>query len=206
MYRLFIGLFALLFSINAAAAPDDAVQSSNSATAPLVELKTDLGTIVIQLYAEKAPRTAENFLTLVNNGFYDGVIFHRVIPGFVAQAGGYTFDFQRKPEQATVVNESASGLKNERGTVAMARTSDPDSASTQFYINLQDNPSLNATDKKPGYTVFGKVILGFDVAEKIAAEPRGQFRPFPDAPNVPVRILQASVIKSGAATADRATK
>lgn len=169
---------------------------AQSEAAPQVQLKTDLGTMVVELYPEKAPKTVENFLKLVRDGFYNGLIFHRVIPGFVAQTGGYTFDFQRKPVETTVVNESASGLKNLQGTLAMARTSDPDSASSQFYINLSDNPNLDAKPEVPGYTVFGKVVEGFDVALKIAEEPRGQYRSFPDAPSVPVRILEASVVNS----------
>lgn len=203
MYQLLIGL-TLFLCINVNAAVNAADQNAQVATkahattASLVELKTDLGTMVIQLYDKKAPLTVKNFLSLVNEGFYDGVIFHRVIPNFVAQAGGYTFDFQRKPTQATVVNESNNGLDNTQATVAMARTRDPNSASTQFYINLRDNPSLNATADKPGYTVFGKVIQGFDVAQKIAQEPRGQYQGFRDAPNVPVRILEATVIDADA--------
>jgi peptidyl-prolyl cis-trans isomerase A (cyclophilin A) len=200
MNRLFIGL--ILFLCIAAKAANTGTQTAAtlspetlSPATRLVELKTDLGTMVVELYGKEAPHTVENFLSLVNKGFYDGVIFHRVIPGFVAQAGGYTFDFQHKPTQRTVVNESANALKNTRGTLAMARTRDPDSASTQFYINLRDNPTLDAKADKPGYTVFGKVIEGFAVAEKIAQEPRGQYRSFPDAPNVPVRILEANVVQ-----------
>ena len=199
IYRLFIGL-ALVLSL-AARAADTQTEATHR-----VALKTDLGTMVAELYGKQAPHTVENFVALVNEGFYDGVIFHRVIPGFVAQAGGYTFDFQHKPTRPSVVNESANGLKNSQGTLAMARTRDPDSASTQFYINLRDNPSLNAAADKPGYTVFGKLIKGFEVAEKIALEPRGQYRAFPEAPNAPVRILEARVIQSGEAAEPKKTK
>jgi peptidyl-prolyl cis-trans isomerase A (cyclophilin A) len=172
-------------------------QSNTSADAsenPRVALETDLGTLVLQLYPAQAPETVKNFLNLVERDYYDGVIFHRVIPGFVAQAGGYTFDFQQKPAQDTVVNESANGLNNRRSTVAMARRSDPDSASAQFFINLSDNENLDATENRPGYTVFGEVIEGYEVAQAIAEEPRGQYRSFPDAPNTPVRILDAKVV------------
>lgn len=165
---------------------------------PEVELKTDLGTIRVALYADKAPATVENFLAYVDSGFYNGVIFHRVIPGFMAQTGGHTFDFQKKETREPVVNESDNGLSNERGTLAMARTSDPDSATSQFFINLVDNVRLDAKEDGPGYTVFGEVKAGMEVVEKIAAEPRGRYRSFPDAPNVPVRILTAKRIDGDA--------
>ncbi|WP_242523940.1 peptidylprolyl isomerase [Microbulbifer salipaludis] len=158
---------------------------------PRVELETDLGTIELVLYADKAPETVENFLAYVDSGFYNGTIFHRVIPGFMAQGGGFTFDFQEKPTRDPVVNESNNGLSNERGTISMARTNDPDSATAQFFINLVDNSRLDGSADKPGYTVFGKVLLGMSVVQQIAAEPRGQHKAFRDAPNTPVRILKA---------------
>ncbi|MCQ3829493.1 peptidyl-prolyl cis-trans isomerase [Microbulbifer elongatus] len=158
---------------------------------PRVELETDLGTIELILYADKAPATVENFLSYVDSGFYNGTIFHRVIPGFMAQGGGFTFDFQEKPTNDPVKNESDNGLSNQRGTIAMARTSDPDSATSQFFINLVDNSRLDGSASKPGYTVFGKVLLGMSVVQQIAAEPRGQHKAFRDAPNMAVRILKA---------------
>ncbi|WP_227718313.1 peptidylprolyl isomerase [Microbulbifer sp. Q7] len=158
---------------------------------PRVELETDLGTIELVLYADKAPETVNNFLTYVESGFYDGTIFHRVIPGFMAQGGGFTFDFQEKPTRDPVINESNNGLSNERGTISMARTNDPDSATAQFFINLVGNSRLDGSPDKPGYTVFGKVLLGMSVVQQIAAEPRGQHKAFRDAPNTPVRILKA---------------
>lgn len=161
---------------------------------PQVQLKTDLGTIQVELYPDKAPATVENFLGYVDNGFYDGVIFHRVIPGFMAQTGGLTFDFQKKETRDPVANESANGLQNLRGTLAMARHSDPDSATSQFFINLAHNDHLDAQQDKAGYTVFGKVTAGMEVVEKITAEPRGLYRAHPNAPNVPVRILKATRI------------
>ncbi|WP_250461981.1 peptidylprolyl isomerase [Microbulbifer litoralis] len=170
---------------------------------PEVELKTDLGTVRVELYADKAPATVENFLTYVDSGFYNGVIFHRVIPGFMAQTGGHTFDFQKKETREPVVNESGNGLSNKRGTLAMARTSNPDSATSQFFINLVNNARLDATEDKPGYTVFGRVTGGMDVVEKIAAEPRGRYRSFPDAPNVPVRILKAKRFDGDAVAANK---
>lgn len=158
---------------------------------PRVVLETDLGSIELVLYADKAPITVENFLAYVDSGFYDGVIFHRVIPGFMAQSGGYTFDFQEKPTRDPIKNESDNGLSNARGTIAMARTDNPNSATSQFFINLVDNSRLDGSSEKAGYTVFGKVLLGMSVVQQIAAEPRGQYKSFPDAPNVPVRILKA---------------
>ncbi|WP_295799573.1 peptidylprolyl isomerase [uncultured Microbulbifer sp.] len=158
---------------------------------PRVVLETDLGSIELVLFADKAPVTVENFLAYVDSGFYDGTIFHRVIPGFMAQGGGYTFDFQEKPTRAPIKNESDNGLSNERGTIAMARTDDPNSATSQFFINLVDNSRLDGGTGKAGYTVFGKVLLGMSVVQQIAAEPRGQFKSFPDAPNAAVRILKA---------------
>lgn len=170
---------------------------------PEVELKTDLGTIRVALYADKAPATVENFLAYVDSGFYNGVIFHRVIPGFMAQTGGHTFDFQKKETREPVVNESDNGLSNKRGTLAMARTSDPDSATSQFFINLVSNARLDAKKDRPGYTVFGEVTAGMEVVEKIAAEPRGRYRSFPDAPNVPVRILTAKRVDGDAVATDQ---
>ena len=171
----------LTFSLAAHALPNN----------PRVVLETDLGSVELVLFADKAPVTVENFLSYVDSGFYDGTIFHRVIPGFMAQGGGYTFDFQEKPTRDPIKNESDNGLSNERGTIAMARTDNPNSATSQFYINLVDNSRLDGSSEKAGYTVFGKVLLGMSVVQQIAAEPRGQYKSFPDAPNAPVRILKA---------------
>lgn len=176
------------------------------ASNPQVELKTDLGVIRVELYRDKAPATVENFLAYVDSGFYDGTIFHRVIPGFVAQTGGLTFDFQKKETRKPVINESANGLKNLRGTLAMARVSDPDSATSQFYINLKHNSNLDGQADKPGYTVFGKVTAGMDVVDKIVEEPRGLYRSFPQAPNTPVRILVAKRANSDAVAIDKQGK
>ncbi|MCO1335046.1 peptidylprolyl isomerase [Microbulbifer sp. OS29] len=161
---------------------------------PQVELKTDLGVIRIELFSKQAPITVENFLAYTDNGFYDGIIFHRVVPGFVVQAGGFTFDFQKKETRDAITNESANGLQNLRGTLSMARTNQPDSATSQFFINLIDNTRLDASEDKPGYAVFGKVIEGMDVVEKIVQKPRGIYRKHPSAPNVPIRILSAKQI------------
>lgn len=158
----------------------------------LVALKTDLGTFVIELYPKSAPVTVKNFLDYVDSKFYEGTIFHRVVPGFVVQGGGMTFDFVEKPTADPIPNESINGLPNDYKSVAMARRPDPDSATSQFYINLQNNTGLNATNNKPGYTVFGKVIAGMEVVEQIAQEPRGLFKAFPEAPNYAIRILNTT--------------
>lgn len=156
-----------------------------------VELKTDLGTITLELFPDKAPETVKNFLRYCNEGFYAGTIFHRVIPGFVVQGGGMTFDFVKKDTREPVVNESDNGLRNRRGTVAMARLPAPDSATSQFFINLNNNTHLDAKKDEPGYTVFGRVVDGMDVVGKITEEPQGKYRP--QAPDMPIRILSVTV-------------
>jgi peptidyl-prolyl cis-trans isomerase A (cyclophilin A) len=174
-----------------------AVSSTAQAENSQVLLQTDLGNIRIELYDTIAPITVKNFLTYVDSGFYNGTIFHRIVPGFVVQGGGYTFDFAEKKTNPNIKNESDNGLTNDYKTIAMARTADPDSASSQFYFNLKDNPSLNARGEAKGYTVFGRVIDGMDVVEKIAQEPTGMFKSFPEAPNYAIRILTAKKISSG---------
>lgn len=171
------------------------VYGNNPSARPQVQLETDLGLITIELYADKAPITAANFIEYIESGFYVGTIFHRVVPNFVIQGGGRTFDFQRKEPRAPIKNESDNGLRNTRGTLSMARKSDPDSATSQFFINLKHNKNLNAKGDQPGYAVFGKVIKGMDVVNAIVKEPRGLYRAFPDAPNAPVRILKAELIR-----------
>ncbi len=136
---------------------------------PVVVLETSMGDLTVELFQAEAPQTVENFLELVDAGFYEGLVFHRVIPGFVIQAGGHTADMSYREAPRTVVNESANGLRNDRYTLAMARHSDPDSAGAQFYINIGDNHSLNNRRGSPGYTVFGRVSEGMAVADAIAA-------------------------------------
>lgn len=172
----------------------------------LVAMKTDLGVFVIETYPKSAPQTVNNFLEYVDSKFYDGTIFHRIVPGFVVQGGGMTFDFAEKETRKPVINESINGLKNDYKSVAMARQQDPDSATAQFYINLQNNSGLNATETKPGYTVFGKVVAGMEVIEKIAKEPRGMFKAYPEAPNYAVRILSATRISTSELNSLMATK
>jgi len=139
----------------------------------VVILTTSLGEIKIELDAEKAPISSENFLAYVDDGFYDGTIFHRVISGFMVQGGGMTPDMRQKPTKAPIKNEADNGLKNDRGTIAMARTADVNSATAQFFINHRDNDFLNHGARDFGYAVFGHVVDGMDVVDKIAAVPTG---------------------------------
>jgi cyclophilin family peptidyl-prolyl cis-trans isomerase len=182
------------------------------AAGPQVELKTNLGTIVVELSPEKAPQTVANFVRYAKDGFYDGTIFHRVIPGFMIQGGGFTADFTQKPTRAPVRNEAENGLKNTVGTLAMARTSDPHSATSQFFINLADTRNLDfryPTEQGYGYCVFGKVVKGMDVVERIARVATG---PGPadhrDVPLKPVTIEAARVLDTAAKpeTAPKAKK
>ena len=142
-------------------------------SAATVLMTTTVGTITLELDTEHAPKTVENFLSYVADGFYDGTIFHRVIDNFMVQGGGFTADMEQKETQAPIENEANNGLKNLRGTIAMARLSDPDSASAQFFINHKDNERLDWTPFKPGYTVFGKVVTGMRVVDYIASTPTG---------------------------------
>ncbi|MBX3198392.1 MAG: peptidyl-prolyl cis-trans isomerase [Labilithrix sp.] len=160
-----------------------------------VVVETDLGTIEIELDEEKAPKSVANFLAYVDAGHYDGTIFHRVIPGFMAQGGGYDGSYEKKPVRDAVENEADNGLKNTRGTVAMARTSDPHSATAQFFVNVKDNGFLDHTGKNAsgwGYAVFGTVTSGMDVVDKMVAVPTGSKGAFAkDAPLENVAIKSA---------------
>ena len=160
---------------------------------PVVHLQTNLGTIVLELDAQKAPKTVENFLTYVKEGFFDGTIFHRVIDNFMIQGGGFTKEFQQKKTHPPIVNEAKNGLKNVRGSIAMARTSDPHSASAQFFINVKDNKFLDYPGQDGwGYAVFGKVVEGMEVVDKIKAVKTGMGGPFPtDVPQQQVIIEKA---------------
>ncbi len=165
---------------------------------PRVLISTSAGDIVVELNREKAPLTVENFLGYVEQGFYEGTIFHRVISGFMAQGGGFTADFEQKATRAPVKNEADNGLKNQRGTIAMARTSDPHSATAQFFINTVNNDFLDHRSPTPngwGYAVFGRVVEGLDVLDKIEAIPTGRGGPFPrDVPSTPVTIDRITLV------------
>lgn len=169
---------------------------ADAATLPKVQLVTSLGDITIELYPAKAPKSVENFLAYVKSGFYDGTIFHRVIGDFMIQGGGFTKDLRQKPTRAAIPIESKNGLGNLRGTVAMARTADPNSATAQFFINTVDNPRLDyASEDSPGYAVFGKVVSGMDVVDKIRAVETGAQGPFRgDVPVTAVVIEKATLL------------
>jgi len=172
--------------------------SSVLADNPKVRMETSKGTITLELYPDKAPKTVENFLTYGDDGVYDGTIFHRVIKDFMIQGGGFTEDMQKKPTHDPILNEADNGLKNDRGTIAMARTGDPHSATAQFFINHKDNDFLNHTGKNTrgwGYAVFGKVTDGMEVVDEIAAVPTGAKGPFPtDVPQTTIVIEKVSRI------------
>ncbi|WP_421835121.1 peptidylprolyl isomerase [Neptunomonas phycophila] len=153
-----------------------------------VMMKTSQGDITIELFEEEAPLTVHNFLNYVKDGFYSGTQFHRVISGFMIQGGGFTVDMERKQTQAPVKNESTNGVNNKRGTIAMARTRDPDSATAQFFINVVDNLNLDAMGPRPGYTVFGRVVEGMEVVDKIAATKTTTKSSYRDVPVKPIII------------------
>ncbi len=160
-----------------------------------VKLETSMGDMVIELNEEAAPVTVKNFLQYVEEGFYDGTIFHRVIPDFMIQGGGFTAEMTKKETYAPITNEASNGLRNERGTTAMARTNDPNSATAQFFINQADNDFLNYVDNNnPGYAVFGKVVEGMETADKIEVVETTTQKGMGDVPVEPVVIKSAKVI------------
>ena len=175
MKRLLCAISVLFLSFSAAAAN------------PVVEMKTSQGTILIELDPAKAPKSVDNFLQYVKAGFYNATLFHRVINNFMIQGGGFEAGMKHKDTRDPIINESGNGLKNVAGTIAMARTSDPDSATSQFFINLIDNAFL---DQGAGYAVFGKVTQGFDIVQKIGKTPTG----FQDVPVTPVTIESVKLL------------
>jgi cyclophilin family peptidyl-prolyl cis-trans isomerase len=179
-----------------------AANSSVFASNPKVRMETTKGVVVIELYPDKAPKTVENFLRYVNEGKYDGTIFHRVIKRFMNQGGGFTPDFHKVETFAPIKNEADNGLKNKRGTIAMARTGDPHSATNQFFVNTVDNAFLDHTSKSPsgwGYCVFATVVDGMDVMDRIAKVPTGANGPFQqDVPLEEILIQKVSVIEEAA--------
>jgi peptidyl-prolyl cis-trans isomerase A (cyclophilin A)/peptidyl-prolyl cis-trans isomerase B (cyclophilin B) len=171
--------------------------SLNSVAATQVEFTTTQGNFIVELYPDKAPKTVTNFLQYVKDGFYENTIFHRVINHFMIQGGGFERDLTEKPTRAPIVNEAANGLLNETGTIAMARTQDPNSATAQFFINTTDNQFLNYQGPEPdqiGYCVFGKVVKGLDVVQKIGVVPTGNMRGFSDVPTKSVIIKSAKLL------------
>jgi cyclophilin family peptidyl-prolyl cis-trans isomerase len=174
-----------------------AVPSGALAADPQVDVRTNVGTIRLELYPAKAPRTVENFLQYVKDGHYDGTIFHRVIDGFMIQGGGFDPGYKQKAARSPIPNEAKNGLRNEVGTIAMARTPDPHSATAQFFINVSNNEFLNAAKAQDGwgYAVFGKVVSGMDVVTKIAKTPTGAAGPFrSDVPRQPIVIEAITVV------------
>jgi len=164
--------------------------------APKVKLATSMGDIVVQLDPAKAPKTVENFLAYVNDKHYDGTVFHRVMNGFMIQGGGFTADMQQKPTKPPIALEANNGLKNDNYTIAMARTANPNSATSQFFINVKDNAMLNAPSPDGhGYAVFGKVVSGTDVVDKIKAVAVGNNGPHQNVPTTPVTIKSATLVK-----------
>ncbi len=181
-----IAAIALAFPVVAAAAN------------PQVAVKTTMGTITIELFADKVPKTVDNFLEYAKAGFYNGTVFHRVIPGFMVQGGGFTKDMEQKITRPSIAHEGPACATNELGTVAMARTSDPDSASSQFFINVVNNTRLNHTAKTPqgyGYCAFGKVVTGMDIAQKIVAVQTATNGPHQNVPRDPILIESVTILK-----------
>ena len=174
---------------------------ASAADNPRVKFTTSMGDFVVEVYPDKAPKTVDNFLTYVKAKFYDGTIFHRVIGTFMVQGGGFTPTFSQKPTRPPIAHEGAAamakgGPKNEIGTVAMARTNDPNSASSQFFINVADNAFLDPAPGKPGYVAFGKVVSGMETVDKIKAVATGSGGPFPtDVPKTPVVIQSATIVQ-----------
>jgi len=159
-----------------------------SATNVTVVMTTSLGTLEIELFADKAPISVSNFLAYADAGFFDGTIFHRVIPGFMVQGGGFTANMEQKSTRSPIKNEATNGLKNDRGTLAMARTQDPNSATAQFFINVKDNDFLNYSPRGIGYAVFGRVTAGMDVVDKIVVVQTTNVGGFENVPVKPVII------------------
>ncbi|MEI6335524.1 MAG: peptidylprolyl isomerase [Methylococcaceae bacterium] len=173
-------------------------EKTMSDTQTKVKLTTTLGEVVIQLNTEKAPVSSANFLTYVNEGFYNGTVFHRIIPDFMAQGGGFDTSFNQKAVHAPIKNEANNGLKNTRGTLAMARTNDPDSATAQFFINYKDNSFLNHTSPTSsgwGYAVFGEVIEGMDVVDAMAKQATSNRGGHENVPKTDIVIEKAEVVK-----------
>ncbi len=198
---VFIG--ALMLGISGCSASEPGTQTVPTAPAagqpanPQVLIETSKGNITVEVFPAQAPQSVGNFLNYVKTGFYDGLIFHRVIPGFMIQTGGMQADMSEKPKNAPIQNEADNGLKNLRGTLAMARTGDPHSASSQFFINVADNAFLNHRGQSVegwGYAVFGRVVDGMDVVDAIVSVPRGNRGPHGDVPVEPIVMKRATVL------------
>lgn len=192
-----LSLAAIVLVLAIVGSGSASAQTPQDKANPRVALDTSKGKIVLELYPDKAPTTVKNFLDYVQSHHYDGVIFHRVIPDFMIQGGGFTSDMKQKPAKAPIKNEADNGFRNERGTIAMARTSDPNSASAQWFINVADNRSLDHTGKTPagwGYAVFGKVVEGMDVVNSIAGVRTTTKGMYGDVPVEAIVIKKATVV------------
>ena len=199
---LFASATLLLLALQAPAAPPAPAATptpSPSPTGPVVSLVTTLGEIRVALRPDKAPITVDNFLRYVRAGHYNGTIFHRVIPGFMIQGGGMDAKMVEKPTRPPIRNEAKNGLRNRRGTIAMARTNDPNSASAQFFINVKDNHALDFGIRGAGYAVFGDVVAGLDVVDRIVAVPTTSKGEHENVPITPVAIKSARVVSAGTA-------
>lgn len=188
---------ALIFSaLSAITLVATSVQAQTAAAAPKVKISTSMGDIVLELNPEKAPKTVENFLQYVKDKHYDGTIFHRVMDGFMIQGGGFNAEMSQKPVRSPIPLESSNGLKNDRGTIAMARTNVPNSATAQFFINVVNNNNLNAPlPDGYGYAVFGKVISGMETVDKIRQVATGNRGPHGNVPQTPILITSATLEK-----------
>lgn len=189
-------LLAAVAALYLVSAPTQAQSGDEDATMPEVRFETSQGDFVLELRPDVAPETVENFLQYARDGFYEGTVFHRVIAGFMIQGGGFTAELSRKPTRDPIVNEASKDLPNQRGTIAMARTNNPDSATSQFFINVVDNDALNAGVRGAGYAVFGEVTEGMDVVDAIAAVETGYARGMRDVPVEPVIIEKVSVVSN----------
>jgi peptidyl-prolyl cis-trans isomerase A (cyclophilin A) len=187
--------------ILAIAATVSVATSTHAQEAPRVKFATTAGDFVVEVYPDKAPKTVDNFLQYVKEKHYDGTLFHRVIENFMIQGGGFDAKYSQTPTRAPIPHEGREALakggpRNTVGTLAMARTNDPQSATAQFFINVKDNAFLDPTQQQPGYTVFGKVVAGMDVIQKIKVSPTGAAGPFPsDVPKTPILINSATLVK-----------
>jgi len=192
-----LACLACLLAIVGSASGAEPEKAPAAPAHPHVLLETSKGNVTIELYPDKAPKSVENFLQYVKSGFFDGTIFHRVIPDFMIQGGGFTADMTQKPTKPPIPNEADNRVLNERGTLAMARTGDPNSATAQFFINLKNNGFLNFTAKTTsgwGYTVFGKVVEGMDVVDAIAAVPTTRKGSYENVPTTAVVIKKATIV------------
>lgn len=192
LYTFFLVILILSFSCKSS----DDEKTSKQGGNPVVNISTNLGDIKVELFRDKAPVTVDNFLSYVGDDFYNGTIFHRVIPNFMIQGGGFTEQMQQKETEAPIKNEADNGLKNKRGTLAMARTQVVDSATSQFFINLVDNDFLNSGVRDFGYAVFGRVVEGMDVVDKIAGVETTTVGYFRDVPEDAVKITSIEVVDS----------